>query len=102
MLKFKTNVFSGGRILVYKTRNNANWPVLLLLLVIGGIIGSAIGQLVIKIWPSLNSWGQVYSIGLPEFTLDLQVFTFSLGFMLHVSLFTVLGFILAYLAYRKI
>lgn len=88
--------------MVYKSRSTASWPVLLLLLVIGGIIGSAIGQLIIRIWPSLNSWGQVYSIGLPQFTLDLQVFTFSLGFMLHVSIFTVIGFILAYLAYRKI
>lgn len=88
--------------MVYRSRNNASWPVFLLLLVIGGIIGSAIGQLVTRIWPSLDSWGQAYSIGLPAFTLDLQIFTFSLGFMLHVSVFTILGFILAYLAYRKI
>ena len=88
--------------MVYRSRNHASWPVFLLLLIIGGIIGSAIGQLVIKIWPSLGSWGQVYSVGLPQFTLDLQIFTFSLGFMLHVSIFTIVGFILAYLAYRKI
>ena len=45
---------------------------------------------------------QVYSVGLPAFTLDLQVFTFTLGFMLNLSIFTLLGFVLAYLAYRKL
>ncbi len=88
--------------MAYKSRSTASWPVLLLLLVLGGIIGSALGQVITGIWPAVNFWGQVYSIGLPVFTLDLQVFTFSLGFMLHISLFTILGFILAYFAYRKI
>lgn len=88
--------------MAYKSRSAASWPVLLLLLVIGGIIGSALGYLIIKIWPALSILGQVHSIGLPIFTLDLQVFTFSLGFMLNISLFTILGFILAYLAYRKL
>ena len=83
-------------------RSPANWPVLLLLLVIGGIIGSVLGQLMTKIWPGMQILGQVYSVGLPAFTLDLQVFTFTLGFMLNLSIFTLLGFILAYLAYRKL
>lgn len=88
--------------MAYKGRSSANWPLLLLLLIVGGIIGSALGQLVVKIWPELQIFGQVYSVGLPAFTLDLQVFTFTLGFMLHLSVFTILGFILAYLAYRKL
>jgi len=88
--------------LVYRGRSPANWPVLLLLLVVGGIIGSALGQLLVKIWPVLKILGEVYSVGLPVFTLDLKVFTFSLGFMLNLSIFTILGFIVAYLAYRKL
>ena len=83
-------------------RSSANWPVLLILLVIGGIIGSALGQLLTKIWPVLQIFGRVYNIGLPAFTIDLQVFTFTLGFMLKLSVFTLLGFIVAYLAYRKL
>ncbi|NLF35524.1 MAG: DUF4321 domain-containing protein [Clostridiales bacterium] len=56
----------------------------------------------IKIWPGMQMLDQVYSVGLPAFTLDLQVFTFTLGFMLNLSIFTLLGFVLAYLAYRKL
>ena len=88
--------------MTYRGRSPANWPVLLLLLVIGGIIGSVLGQLMTKIWPGMQMLGQVYRVGLPAFTLDLQVFTFTLGFMLNLSIFTLLGFILAYLAYRKL
>ncbi len=88
--------------MAYRGRSPANWPVLLILLVIGGIIGSALGQLLTKIWPTLQIFGQVYSVGLPAFTLDLQVFTFTLGFMLKLSIFTLLGFIVAYLAYKKL
>ena len=88
--------------MAFRGRGPANWPVLLLLLAVGGIIGSALGQLLVKIWPDLKIFGEVYSIGLPAFTVDLQVFTFTLGFMLNLSIFTILGFIVAYFAFRKI
>ncbi len=88
--------------MAYRGRSPANWPVLLLLLAVGGIIGSALGQLLVKIWPVLKIFGEVYSIGLPAFTVDLKVLTFTMGFMLNLSIFTILGFIVAYLAYRKL
>jgi hypothetical protein len=77
------------------------WPVLLILLVLGGIIGGWIGQALTKVWPSLEALGHAQSMGIPSFTLDLQVFTVSFGFMLHISAFTLIGFVLAYLVYRK-
>jgi hypothetical protein len=77
------------------------WPVLLMLLVLGGIIGGWIGQTLTNVWPSLVILGRAQSLGIPSFTLDLQVFTVSFGFMLHISAFTLIGFVLAYLVYRR-
>ncbi|HQA49828.1 MAG TPA: DUF4321 domain-containing protein [Syntrophomonadaceae bacterium] len=77
------------------------WPVLLILLVLGGIIGGWIGQTLTNVWPSLVILGRAQSLGIPSFTLDLQVFTVSFGFMLHISAFTLIGFVLAYLVYRR-
>ncbi|HAA08448.1 MAG: DUF4321 domain-containing protein [Syntrophomonadaceae bacterium] len=77
------------------------WPVLLMLLVLGGIIGGWIGQTLTNVWPSLVILGRAQSLGIPSFTLDLQVFTVSFGFMLHISAFTLIGFVLAYVVYRR-
>ena len=57
------------------------WPVLLVLLVLGGIIGGWIGQALTKVWPSLAALGSTQSLGIPNFTADLGVFTISFGFM---------------------
>ena len=57
------------------------WQVLLLLLVI---------------------LGKVQSVGIPDFTLNLQVFSLTFGFMLHISFFTLLGFVLSYLVYKRL
>ena len=56
------------------------WPVLLVLLVLGGIIGGWIGQALTKVWPSLAALGSTQSLGIPNFTADLGVFTISFGF----------------------
>ncbi|MGE5391536.1 MAG: DUF4321 domain-containing protein [Deltaproteobacteria bacterium] len=83
------------------SRDYPGWQLLLLLLVLGGIIGSYIGQALTRLWPALGMLGKVQSIGVPKFTIDLNVFTFTFGFMMHISFFTLLGFILAYLVYRR-
>lgn len=78
------------------------WQVLLLLLIVGGIIGGWIGDLVVGLWPALGVLGKVQSVGIPDFTLNLQVFSLTFGFMLHISFFTLLGFILSYLVYKRL
>lgn len=78
------------------------WQVLALLLIIGGIIGSWIGDAITRYWPLLKVLGYTQTLGFPAFTLDLKVFTLTLGFMLHLSLFTLLGFVLAYICYRRL
>ncbi len=83
------------------SRDYPGWQLLVLLLVLGGIIGSYLGQVLTKLWPVLGMLGKAQSIGVPRFTIDLNVFTFTFGFMMHISFFTLLGFILAYLIYRR-
>jgi len=85
-----------------RSRSYPDWKLLLLLLIFGGIIGGWIGDAIVKLWPALSSLGQAQSVGLPEFTLNLGVFTLTFGFMLHLSFFAILGFILAFLIYRKL
>lgn len=84
-----------------RSRTYPGWQILLLLLVIGGIIGGWIGDAIVKLWPALGILGAVQSIGLPAFSLNLQVFSLTFGFMLHVSFFTLLGFVIAYIIYRR-
>lgn len=83
------------------SRAYPGWQMLLLLLVLGGIIGSYLGEALIKLWPALGMLGKIQSVGVPQFTIDLNVFTFTFGFMMHISFFTLLGFVLAYLVYRR-
>lgn len=83
------------------SRDYPGWQLLVLLLVLGGIIGSYIGQVLTRLWPAMGMLGKVQSIGVPRFTIDLNVFTFTFGFMMHISFFTLLGFILAYLVFRR-
>lgn len=85
-----------------RTRTYPGWQILLLLLVLGGIIGGWIGDVIVKLWPALGIFGKAQSVGLPGFTMDLKVFVLTFGFMLHISLFTIIGFIIAYLVYRKL
>jgi len=88
--------------MVNRSRSYLDWKILLLFLVFGGIIGGWIGEAVVKLWPALSNLGQMQSVGLPNFTLDLEVFTLTFGFMLHINFFTILGFALAYFIYRRL
>ena len=85
-----------------RTRTYPGWQLLLLLMALGGIIGGWIGDAVVSIWPAMNLLGNVKSVGLPTFTMDLNVFTLSFGFMLHINFFSILGFIAAWIFYRRL
>jgi hypothetical protein len=71
--------------------------ILLILLVIGGIIGSWLGVVLVKMWPGFGLLGQTEVIGLPPTTLDLQILSVTFGFALTpqraVMLAAVLNFI---------
>lgn len=85
-----------------KSRNYPGWQILLLLFAIGGIIGSWIGDAILTLWPAANILGEAKSVGIPAFTLDLRVIYLSFGFMLHINLFTIIGFFIAYIIYKRL
>jgi len=79
-----------------------SWQLLLLLLILGGIIGGWIGDAMVKMWPAMGILGRTQSFGIPNFVINLRVFTLNFGFMLHMNFFSIVGFILAYLVYRRL
>jgi hypothetical protein len=85
-----------------RSQSYPGWAVLLLLMIIGGIIGGWLGETLVKIWPHLNMLGVMHRVGIPAFTIDLHVFTITFGFMLNVNIFTIIGFIVAYLVYKRL
>jgi hypothetical protein len=84
-----------------RARTYPGWQLLLLLMVLGGIIGGWIGDVIVKTWPGLGLLGNVQSVGLPTITMDLHVFTLSFGFMLHINFFSILGFVIAWVFYKR-
>lgn len=85
-----------------KSRTYPGWQILILLLVLGGIIGGWIGDATRAVWPAANLWASTRSVGIPDFSLNLGVLDFSFGFMIHLNLFTIIGFIAAYLVYKRL
>ncbi|MEQ8200917.1 MAG: DUF4321 domain-containing protein, partial [Syntrophomonadaceae bacterium] len=85
-----------------RTRTYPGWQLLLLLMVMGGIIGSWLGDAAVKLWPALGILGHVQSVGLPTMTMDLHVFSLSFGFMLNINFFSTIGFILAWVFYKRL
>lgn len=85
-----------------RSHSYPGWQVLLLLLILGGIVGGWVGQALVNIWPALAVLGQVKSVGIPQFSLNLQVFSLNFGFMLNISLFTIVGFVLSYFIYKRL
>lgn len=80
-------------------KNNSNIWVLVLLLLIGGLTGSAIGNALGSLLPWLNS---TTTIGLKTFVLDVYFFNLTFGFTFILSPLTAVGFLLGYFIYRRV
>lgn len=81
-------------------RASAGNPWLLaVLLLAGGIAGSALGEWLVAFFPFLKAAAR---IGLGPAVLDLQFFSLTFGFSLVIGPLTVLGVIVGYLAYRRL
>ena len=78
---------------------NGNLWVLVLLLLIGGLCGSALGDALAPYVPWLKAGS---TIGLKPSTLDLHFINLTFGFTFSLGPLTALGLILGYLVYRKI
>jgi hypothetical protein len=83
-----------------KGRSYPGWQIFILLLVLGGIIGGWIGDATQSLWPTAKLWASSRSVGIPNFSLDLGVIDFSFGLMMHLNLFTIIGFIAAYVVFE--
>ncbi|MCD5406899.1 MAG: DUF4321 domain-containing protein [Desulfotomaculum sp.] len=78
--------------------NRSVW-ILIILLLAGGVAGSAAGAALSPTIPALKNF---FDIGLRLLDVDMNFFSFTLGFRLAVGPFTILGLFLGYLAYRKL
>lgn len=74
---------------------------LVILLILGGIFGSLLGQALGHI-PTLAILQEGRSIGLPVTTLNLEVLAITFGFAFKVNLISLLGFIVAFAVYRRL
>jgi len=82
-----------------KSRRNG-W-ILLLFLVIGAFLGGLLGRVAGPYLDFLTWSSPTYGIT-PPFTVDLDMLTFTLGFTLRLSVASVIGLIISYLAYRAL
>ena len=73
--------------------------VLIFLILIGGLAGSAAGDALAPALPWLKS---ASLIGLKPFTLDLSFLQITFGFTFALGPLTALGMILGYVVYRRI
>lgn len=74
--------------------------VLLILLVVGGLIGSLLGLAFGDVLPILNKGFQ--PIGLAPTTINLLVINFTIGVLLKLNVASIVGFLLALLVYFRI
>lgn len=72
---------------------------LILLLVIGSIFGTLLGQTLRDYLPLLN-FGQ--TIGLDPTTVDLAAITLTLGITLQMNIATIIGFFIALFIYSRL
>lgn len=73
--------------------------ILALLILIGGLTGSAVGDALAQVLPWLKSTSL---IGLKPSTLDLRFLNITFGFTFALGPLTALGMILGYVVYRRI
>lgn len=77
--------------------NQASIWVLVILLIIGGLAGSAVGNILAPVFPLLQSTD---SIGLRPATLDLGFISMTFGFTVIFNPLTVIGLILGFIVYK--
>lgn len=72
---------------------------LFILLLVGALIGDALGAILIPYFPALKPFA---SVGLAPVTADLHFLCLTFGFTLTLGPLTALGLLLGYFLYRKL
>lgn len=80
---------------------NRGVGVLLILMLMGSIIGGWLGTFLGRVFPEVQLLQQTESLGLSPTTLDVRVFTLTLGFGLKLNLLSLVGAAAGYIVYRK-
>lgn len=80
-------------------RANGNRMILLIVLLVGAIFGSIIGNALSDVFPILN-FGK--SIGVKPFVVDLNAIVFTFGLTLSLNVAGILGIIIAFWVYRRL
>lgn len=75
--------------------------VLIMLVLIGAVLGSFIGNLAANSSLSWLNYGKTFGLTSP-IVLDMAVLTLTFGLTIHFSIATIIGIILAILIYRFI
>ncbi|MDR7418666.1 MAG: DUF4321 domain-containing protein [Armatimonadota bacterium] len=76
------------------------WPVLLVVVLLGGLLGSVIAEAVVG-YPVLGFLAREVRAGIdPPVTLDLRIISVTLGGIVRLNLAMVLGVIIAIWIYR--
>jgi hypothetical protein len=82
----------------------APW-MLIFFIFLGGLIGGILGEILRIISPEgtlQEIFSKAYSIGIdPPLTLDLRLFTTTLGFSFRMNLFSLLGILLGIYIYKQ-
>lgn len=83
-----------------RARPRSPWWALALIVVVGALVGSVIAEIVVNM-PYLDLMSREVRAGLdPPLTLDLRIVTLTIGFVVRLSLATVLGMIVAVWVFR--
>ncbi len=80
-------------------RSSSSPWILFLLLLAGGLAGSALNDTLAKTLPMLASTG---NIGMKPATLNLHFMQLTFGFVMNLGPLTALGIIIGYLVYRRV
>lgn len=78
---------------------------LIFFILIGALLGGLLGEILRVVSPHgplQEVFSRVAEIGIfPPFTLDLSLFSITLGFQLRINLFSILGIILGLYIYKQ-
>ncbi len=74
-------------------------------ILLGGLLGGLLGEILRVIAPQgplQDIFSRIHEIGLaPPLTVDLKLFTITLGFILRINLFSILGILLGIYIYKQ-
>ena len=78
---------------------------LIFFVVLGGLIGGLLGEILRVVSPEgvlQDIFSRAYSIGIdPPLTLDLKLFSTTIGFLIRINLFSLLGILLGVYIYKQ-